>query len=213
MKNILTRQIIFILIFYALTKLLWNSIPVEKLPEILRVVVNDLFGPLFLIGILSWLFIHIFWKIPVLGKLTHFLFGTKPNLQGTWIGKLRYEWDNKKSEKTVFLVIKQANGYSLDIWLLTDERTSSSIFADITTYRSVERIIYTYSNEESPDNRVINPSHEGFCQLDIVDPLNCLEGIYYTDRKTFGKLSFNKKNKKVVKNFSNAQNLFGVKTV
>ena len=209
MKNILTRQIIFILIFYALTKLLWNSLPVEKLPEILKVVVNDLFGPLFLIGILSWLFIHIFWKIPVLGKLTHFLFGTKPNLQGTWIGKLKYKWDNKESEKTVFLVIKQANGYSLDIWLLTDERTSSSIFADITTYRGMERIIYTYSNEESPDNRVKNPSHEGFCQLDILNVSNNLKGIYYTMRKTSGELTFDRKNKKIILDFEKAQKTFG----
>jgi hypothetical protein len=209
MKNILAKQMIFILIFYALTKLLWDSIPVEKLPEILKVVINDLFGPLFLIGILSWLFIHIFWKIPVLGRLTQILFGTKPNLQGTWGGKLKYEWDNKKSEKTVFLAIKQANGYSLDIWLLTDERTSSSIFADITTYRSMKHIIYTYSNEESPDNRVKNPSHEGFCQLDILDASNTLKGIYYTTRKTFGELAFDKWNKKVILDFEKAQKLFG----
>jgi len=209
MKNILARQIILILIFYALTKLLWNSIPVEKLPEFLRVVVNDLFGPLFLIGILSWLFIHIFWKVPVLGKLTQFLFGTKPNLQGTWGGKLRYEWNNKKSEKTVFLVIKQANGYSLDIWFLTDERTSSSIFADITTYRSMERIIYTYSNEESPNNRVKNPSHEGFCQLDILNVSNNLKGIYYTIRETSGELTFDRRNKKIFLDFKKAQEAFG----
>jgi hypothetical protein len=210
MKNILARQIILILIFYAFTKLLWDSIPIEKLPEILRIAVNDLFGPLFLISILSWLFIHIFWKIPILDKLTQFLFGTKPNLQGTWSGKLIYEWDSKKSEKNVFLVIEQANGYSLDIWLLTDERTSSSIFTDIMPYRSGNRIIYTYSNEESPNNRIKNPSHEGFCQLDIVNASNNLKGIYYTTRKTFGEMTFDKRNKKIILDFKNAQKLFGI---
>jgi hypothetical protein len=209
MKNILTRQISLILIFYALTKLLWNSIPVEKLPEILGSMVNDLFGPLFLIGILSWFFIHIFWKIPILEKLTQFLFGTKPNLQGTWSGKLKYEWDGKKSEKTVFLVIKQTNGYSLDIWLLTDERTSSSIFADIMSYRSMKRIIYTYSNEESTENRVKNPSHEGFCQLDILSPADSLKGTYYTIRNTSGELIFDKRNKKAILDFKKAKKLFG----
>jgi hypothetical protein len=210
MKIILARQIIFILIFYALTKLLWNSIPVEKLPEILKVVVNDLFGPLFFIGILSWLFIHIFWKIPFLGKLTQYLFGTKLNLQGTWCGKLKYEYDSKKLEKTVFLVITQVNGYSLDIRLLTDERTSSSIFTDITTYRSIKQIIYTYSNNESPDNKIKNPSHEGFCQLDILDSPNTLKGIYYTTRKTFGELTFDKRNKKVILDFEKAQKSFNI---
>jgi hypothetical protein len=209
MKNILARLIILILIFYALTKLLWDSLPVDKLPENLGSVVNDLFGPLFLIGILSWLFIHIFWKIPVLGKLTQFLCGTKPNLQGTWVGKLKYEWENKKTEKPVFLVIRQANGYSLDIWLLTDERTSSSIFADITEYRGGRRIVYTYSNEESPDNKVKNPSHEGFCQLDILNASNNIKGTYYTTRKTSGEMAFDKRNKKVILDFEKAKKLFG----
>jgi len=99
----------------------------------------------------------------------------------------------------------------MHIWLYTDERSSSSIFTNIVPYKGGQRIIYTYENEESPDNKVINPSHEGFCQLDIVDPSNCLDGIYYTDRKTIGKLVFDKRNKKVVKNYKNAQKLFGVK--
>jgi hypothetical protein len=113
-------------------------------------------------------------------------------------------------EKCVFLVIKQTDGYSLNIRLLTDERISSSIFADVISTGGTQRIIYTYSNEASPDNEDKNPSHEGFCQLDIVDTSNVLQGIYYTTRKTFGKLSFDKKCRKVIMDFNEAKKRFGM---
>jgi hypothetical protein len=212
MKNILTRQIIFIPVLYAVAKLLWDLIPVELLPEILSGVVSDLFGPSFIMVIILLAFIYIFWRVPILGILAKFLFGTKPNIRGTWAGRLKCDWNDIKIDKPAYLVIEQSNGYSIHIWLFTDERSSSSIFTNIVPYKGGQRIIYTYKNEESPDNKIINPSHEGFCQLDIIDPSNCLEGIYYTDRKTFGKLSFEKKIKKTVKNYKNAQKLFGVKT-
>jgi len=207
MKNVLNRQVIFIPILYVAMKFLWDFLPVDKLPEILKGVISDLFGPSFLTAIVLGLFIYVLWRIPFLGKLTQFLFGTKPNIQGTWRGKLNYEWNDKKMEKPVFLVIKQTDGYSLNIWLLTDERTSSSIFADVVQIGGEQCIISTYSNEESPDDKDKNPSHEGFCQLKIVDTSN-LQGIYYTTRKTFGKLSFNKRHKKVIINFEKVQRLF-----
>jgi hypothetical protein len=208
MKNILNRQLFFIPVLYILSKLLWGLIPINKLPEMLKVVLSDLTGPLLFMLAIFTIFIYFLWKVPLIGKLAQILFGTKPNIQGTWRGRLNYEWDGKKMEKFVFLVIKQTDGYSLNIRLLTDERISSNIFADVISTGGVQRIIYTYSNEESPDNRDKNPSHEGFCQLDIVETSNILQGIYYTTRGTFGKLSFDKKCRKVVINFEKAQRLF-----
>jgi len=209
MKKIFFRQIVFIPILYVLTKFLWDSIPIGLLPDMINVVINDLFGPIFIMAIIILLFIQILWKVPILGRLSQFLFGTKPCFQGTWQGKMNYEWEGNK-EKKVFLVIKQPNGYSLNIWLLTDERTSSSIFTDITTSKSIQRIIYTYANEESPDNKIINPSHEGFCKLDFDNETNILQGIYYTSRKTVGKLCFDKRNSKVILNFEKAKKIFGI---
>jgi hypothetical protein len=202
MKNILTRQIIVIPVLYITAKLLWDLIPVELLPEIIRGIVNDLFGPSFLMIFLLLVFIYVFWKVPILERLAKFLFGTKPNIQGTWEGRLKCDWNGIKIDKPAYLAIQQNNGYTLHIWLFTDERSSSSIFTNIVPYKGGQRIIYTYSNEESPDNKEKNPSHEGFCQLDIVDPLNCLEGIYYTNRKTFGKLSFDKSSNRITQNLS-----------
>ena len=210
MKNILNRQLIFIPILYVITKLFWGLIPFDNFPEISKDVLNDLIGPAFLMITIIFIFIHFLWKVPVFEKLTQLLFGTKPNIQGTWRGQLKYEWDGKKSEKTVYLVIRQRNGYSLDIWLLTDERTSSSICADIVSYRSANRIVYTYSNEESPNNKEKNPSHEGFWQLDIDRHSNILQGIYYTTRKTFGTLRFDRRYTKIIMNFEGAQKQFGL---
>ena len=213
MKNILVRQIIFIPILYVAAKLLWDLIPVEFLPDLIEGVISDLFGPMIIMVLVLFAFIYFFWKIPVLGKLTQFLFGTKPFIQGTWKGRLKYEWEGKKLEKTSFLVIKQINGYSMDIWLLTDERKSSSCFADIIIHRGIHRVLYTYSTEESPVNKEKNPSHEGFCSLDIINSTKKLQGIYYTCRKTFGELIFDNRNKYLVIDFVEAQKLFGLQKV
>jgi hypothetical protein len=191
-------------------KWIWGLIPIDRLPEILKGVLNDLIGPAFLMIMTLLFFIHFFWKVPIFGKLAQLLFGTKPNIQGTWRGQLKYEWDGKKIEKIIFLVIRQTDGYSLNIWLLTDERTSSSIYADIVPYGGGQCIIYTYSNEESFKNKEKNPSHKGFCHLDIIGASNTLQGIYYTTRKTFGNLRFDKRCRKIIMNFEEAKKRFGL---
>ena len=210
MKKILARQIIIIPILYVLAKLLWDYILTGILPDILKGVMSDLFGPPFIMAVVLLGLVNFLWKIPVFGKVSQILFGTKPNVQGTWKGRLNYTWNEKDMEKIVFLAIKQTDGYSLDIWLLTDERISSSKFADIKPYGSIQCIIYTYANEESPDNKEKNPSHEGFCQLTIDDSTQVLHGIYYTSRKTFGKMFFDKRKRKIVMNYKEAQKLFGI---
>jgi len=210
MKTVLIRQMVFIPILYVMAKYFWDSFLVGILPDVLKNVMSDLLGPFFIMVFVLWSFIFIFWKIPILGKLSQFLFGTKPYIQGTWLGQLKYKWNDKEIEKTVFLVVKQSDGFSIHIWLLTDERKSSGIFEEIIQYKGLQRIIYTYKNEESPNNKVINPSHEGFCQLDIVNSSSILKGIYYTDRKTFGCLCFEKRYKKIIMDFDEARKQFGV---
>ena len=210
MKNILMKQIFIIPILYVISKFIWDLIPLGQFPDNIKDIINDIFGPIFFITIFIGAFIYIFWKTPVICKVSQFLFGTKPNIQGTWCGKLNYERNGKKREKTVFLVIKQSDGYSVYIWLLTDERKSSSIFAEIFSYKNTQRIVYTYANEESSINKEKNPSHEGLCQLDIVDASNLIQGIYYTNRKTSGELFFDRRNKKIISNYDKAMKQFGI---
>jgi hypothetical protein len=122
---------------------------------------------------------------------------------------LIYEKEGKQTEKTVYLVIRQHDGYSINIWLLTDERTSSSVFADIVPYKGNQRVYYSYDTEDSTQNKEKNPLHSGFCQFDIGTNPDILKGIYYTSRKTSGELIFNKRNKKIVMDYDSAKKLFG----
>jgi hypothetical protein len=209
MKNILTRQLIFVPILYIIAKLLWGFIPFDIFNEILMITLNDLLGPLALMVVILLLCVYILWRIPGFGFSINFLFGTKPRVYGTWQGKLSYEYEGKKQEKTVYLVIKQSDGYSINIWLLTDERTSSSVFADIIPYKGGQRIYYSYETEDSPQNKEKNPLHYGFCQLDIENN-NTLNGMYYTSRKTIGTLTFSKRKQKIVMGHDSAQKLFGI---
>jgi hypothetical protein len=195
-------------ILYVIAKLLWAIIPFYKLDETLTMVLNDLTGPLALMTVLYLSCVCIFWRIPGLNLLVHFLFGTKPNIHGTWQGKLSYIWEGKEYEKTVYLVIKQNNGYSMDIWLFTDERISSSTFAEVISYKSTQRLIYTYIVEDSPINKEKNPLHNGLCCLDFKNKYTGLEGMYYTSRKTMGVLQFTRRNTSIVESYEGAKRLF-----
>jgi hypothetical protein len=208
MKDILKKQISFILILYVVSRVLWDLVPVSLLPDSLKTIINDFIGPAALMSIIFYIFIQIGWKIPIIKTITQFLFGTKPNVQGTWQGQLKYEKDGHETEKRVYLVIRQPDGYSINIWLLTNERISSSEFVDIILHGGVQRIYYTYKTEDSPKNKEKNPLHSGFCQLDIGN--TSLTGIYYTSRKTTGELFFDKKSRKTVTNYEAAKKIFGV---
>jgi hypothetical protein len=208
MMKILNRQLIFIPVLYVLAKLLWGMMPIHDLNETIKMVLNDLLGPLAVMGIMFLSCIYFFWKFPGLDFLVQFLYGSKPNFQGTWQGKLSYEYAGKKMEKNVYLVIKQPDGYSINIWLLTDERISSSVFADIVPYKGGNRIYYLYETDDSLQNKERNPLHSGFCYFDIGN--TTLKGIYYTSRKTAGELSFDKKSMKIATNYEAAKKIFGV---
>jgi hypothetical protein len=173
-------------------------------------LVEDFFGPAFFITLIILISINVLWQIPKIDRIIQFLFGTKPNIHGTWQGRLSYEFEGRKLEKIVYLVIKQTSGYSIDIGLLTNERTSSSTFAEIESYKGGQRIYYTYEVEDSSKNKERNPLHNGFCQLnfDLKNSPNAFHGIYYTSRKTVGDFDFTKRCKKVVMNYREAKKLF-----
>jgi hypothetical protein len=207
MKDILKKQLVFISILYAISRLLWELVPISLVPCSLKIIIDDFIGPMALMSIVFYIFIQIGWRIPIIKIITQLLFGTKPYIQGTWQGQLKYEKDGHETEKTVYLVIRQPDGYSINIWLLTNERTSSSEFVDIILHEGVQRIFYTYKTEDSPKNKEKNPLHSGFCQLDIGN--NSLNGTYYTSRKTTGELFFDKRRKKITTHYEVAKKMFG----
>ncbi|GHT78503.1 hypothetical protein FACS1894130_05190 [Spirochaetia bacterium] len=206
--TIINRLMILFPVLYMVFRLIFGVIPLSWLPVEVSELIEDFLGPPVMMSILVFLTITYFWKIPKLNPVIAFLLGTNPFLQGTWKGTLHYTFEGDKT-KPAFLVIKQNNGFSLDIWLLTDERTSSSTFTHIERYKGSYKLSYGYSTEDSSKNKEINPMHTGFCWLllDSTDSMK-LRGMYYTSRKTVGEMEFSLRNKKAVLDYQKAMRLF-----
>jgi hypothetical protein len=156
-----------------------------------------------------WLSCMLFWRLPLLGRFVCFLFDTNVYLEGTWKGTLHYTYEGEKT-KPAYLIIKQANAFSISIWLLTDERTSVSRTASIIPYEGIYRLMYEYSVEDSPDNKEKNPLHTGFCVLDIHSngKNEIVNALYYTSRNTVGKMTFIQRKRKITMNYQLAEQLF-----
>jgi hypothetical protein len=207
-NNILNRLIIALPVLYILCRWLWGIVQLDALPSELESVIRDFAGPCALAAIIVFVLVKFLWRIPILNECLKFLLGTNPCLQGTWEGTLYYTYENRKRSKTVFLVIKQSDGYSLNIWFLTDERTSTSSFACIDAFNGSQRLIYEYTVADSAENKERNPLHSGFCQLIFdANSKKRLSGLYYTSRHTTGEMEFTEQNQKVVITYKDAVRL------
>ncbi|MDR2407675.1 MAG: hypothetical protein LBE13_06155 [Bacteroidales bacterium] len=208
MQRIL-KLAIFLPILFALSQFLWGLLPIVLLPNPIRLVVNDATGPVFLMSMIIWLSCLLFWRLPVIGNFVRFLFDTNICFEGTWKGILHYEWEGEKT-KPAYLIIKQANAFSINVWLLTDERTSVSKTASIIPYNGIYRLMYEYGVEDSPDNKGRNPLHTGFCTLDLHSngKTKNINGLYCTSRNTVGKMIFTQKNWKSTMDYHFAEKLF-----
>jgi hypothetical protein len=208
MQRIL-KLAIYLPIIFALSQFLWELLPVALLPNPIRLVVNDATGPAFLMAVIIWLSCFLLWRLPLIGRLVRFLFDTNTCFEGTWKGTLHYTWEGEKN-KPAYLIIKQANAFSINVWLLTDERTSVSRTASIIPYKGIHRLLYEYGVEDSPDNKGRNPLHTGFCALDMHSngKNTIINGLYYTSRNTVGKMIFTQKNRKITMDYQLAEKLF-----
>jgi hypothetical protein len=205
----LSKLTIFLPIIFATSQYLWGLLPINFLPASIRLVVNDATGPSFLMAVFIWLSCLLFWRLPLLEHFVRFIFDTNVCLEGTWKGRLYYTWEGEKT-KTAYLVIKQANAFSINVWLLTDERTSVSQTASIVPYKGIYRLMYEYGVEDSPDNKEKNPLHTGFCVLGIHSDgeKKIINGLYYTSRNTVGKMLFTQKEQKVTTDYQLAEKFF-----
>ncbi|GHV92711.1 hypothetical protein AGMMS50268_32140 [Spirochaetia bacterium] len=212
MKAVLGRLAIFLPVLYVLCHFAWGLIPLDSLPPVLKLLLDDFIGPLVIMGVIIMISITCLWRSPLFSNWMHFLFGTNFFIQGTWKGILHYHFDDKDQTKPAYLVIRQDDGFSMNIWLITDERISTSKFSGINPYNGVQRIIYEYGVEDSPQNKKKNPLHTGFCCLNFnhKEKFKRLSGMYFTSRHTVGEMEFTHRNKKAVMNYQEANKLFGV---
>lgn len=119
-----------------------------------------------------------------------------PDLQGTWRGELRSDWINPETGKGIdsiplALVIKQTFS-SIKCTLMTKESSSYSTTADINTAQNGDDLylIYNYTNRPKATIRDRSVIHDGAAILKIINnPNKCLEGEYWTSRKTRGEMT------------------------
>lgn len=150
-------------------------------------------GPSVTVGAAGlWLFDRWAWRQP---GLRHLL--SRPVLHGTWHGELASSWVDPATAKKidpdpdVFLVIRQ-RFWSVSARLLTNESSSSSLFAELTAGNDgVCQLLYIYVNH--PQATVEHRSKAHYGAVVLTAPRNRgdgIEGQYFTGRKTTGDMRF-----------------------
>jgi len=115
----------------------------------------------------------------------------RPNLQGTWQATLEYRWppNSPTQTKDCYLVIRQTYS-TVRVDMLFDISTSESTSARLITEGGRSDLSWTYWSVARVDKRQGNPPHRGAAHA-VVSSLKApaLEGEYWTDRQTVGRIS------------------------
>jgi len=131
-----------------------------------------------------------------------------PDLQGTWRGELKSDWVDPSTGKgialiPIVLVVRQTFS-SIKCTLMTKESTSYSTTADINYVLGGEDLYLTYNYTNRPKATIRDRSaiHDGAAIMKIIKkPQSCLEGEYWTSRKTRGEMTVNLESKALVEKF------------
>jgi hypothetical protein len=174
----------------------------------------ELFAPVGAASSVASLFVlgfdHYFWRLPMFGRKL----SRRPDLRGTWRGRLASGWENPEIGKQidpdpeVYLVIRQTF-WNVTAHLITKESKSCSTTAAIESDGCGHyQLVAQYRNTPRASARDRSDVHYGSFKLDIAgEPVGQLEGFYWTDRKTRGDLDFDRRSKRLVETFANAQAL------
>jgi len=131
-----------------------------------------------------------------------------PDLQGTWKGELKSDWINPTTGQAIatipmVLVIKQTFS-TIKCTLMTKESTSYSTTADININSTSDDLYLTYNYTNRPKATIRDRSaiHDGATILKIIkNPQFCLEGEYWTSRKTRGEIYLTFYSKELIEKF------------
>ncbi len=146
------------------------------------------------------------WKIWGLNKLFY-----RPNLNGTWSGKLKSDWKDAQGEPIgdieFYIVIRQ-NFLSIHFMTFTDSfiGTSYSETISLNKEKGLKNLAYLYRKDTSQEDDEF--LQEGATELRLIEgKLNRLEGKYWSNRKTNGKIFVSFLSKDKVDSFQDAQEL------
>ena len=157
---------------------LFNVDALKKLPTVISAY-----------AVLHYIFVKWVWKWKWLqGWLIPY-----PNLQGTWRGELISSWVNPETKEKIapipFVFVIRQTFYEIKCSLYTKESESHSRTAQIVEEDNALRLVFNYANVPKPSVRDRSTMHYGAASLKIVRvPTSCLEGEYWTSRKTDGEM-------------------------
>jgi hypothetical protein len=151
------------------------------------------------------------WRLPLL----HPWFVSRPNLRGTWAGKVIPFGVDLQSQEPIppiqaYLVIRQTFS-SISIRLITLESDSELLAGSIIeSADGLNAVFATYRNTPRLQVRDQSPMHYGGLLLRVNgDPPKALHGQYWTDRNTRGELQFEFRANKFAVSFDEAAALAG----
>jgi hypothetical protein len=146
------------------------------------------------------------------GRLHPDLVGT-PVIRGTWAGTLTTLWHDPASSsapppKTVYLAVEQTLT-TVELSLFTDESTSRSIAGHVANVPSRGWVVsYTYLNTPRIERRESSPIHYGGALLAIIGGGEVtIDGEYWTDRESKGRLVFHDRRDEIARSFEHAERL------
>lgn len=203
-SRILTQVIVLVVAGVYLLAFLAQGLPT-----------GDLLQPLGAAGAAASLFVlafdHVLWRMPWLGRRI----SKRPNARGTWRGTLASHWVNPETgqrvdpDPEVYLVIRQTF-WSVTANLITKESKSCSTTAVIEDDGCGQyQLVAVYRNTPRAAVRHRSEVHHGAFKLDVAgEPVDRLEGFYWTDRNTMGEFEFDRRSKKkFVESYAAAQQL------
>jgi SMODS-associating 2TM, beta-strand rich effector domain len=168
----------------------WES--VKQLPTVITVYAT-----------LSYAFTTWLWRIPLLqGWLVPY-----PDLQGTWQGEIRTTWRDAENGISgtpipVILVIRQTfSSLSCTMHTITSDSRSTAAQLSHDPDGTI-RLTYNYTNRPRAVVRDQIPMHDGAAILRLVlRPKRCLEGEYWTNRRSIGDISVKFRSRTLLEDF------------
>jgi hypothetical protein len=155
-------------------------------------------------------FDQFLWRIPKVGRRL----SKRPDIRGTWRGRLASNWVNPDTghgiepDPEVYLVVRQTF-WNVTANLITKESKSCSTVATIEDDGCGQyQLVAQYRNTPRASVRDHSEVHYGSFKLDISgQPVDQLEGYYWTDRNTMGELEFARRSSRTVESYKHAQRL------
>jgi hypothetical protein len=152
------------------------------------------------------LFERRIWQWP---RLHPHVVGT-PVLRGTWKGTMTALWSDPATgaapePKAIYLAVEQTLT-TVAVSLFTDESTSRSIAGSVANVPGRGWVLsYTYLNTPRIERRVASPIHYGGALLSILDGGGVtIEGEYWNDRASKGRLVFRERTADVARSIEHA---------